>query len=191
MKNILLLFLFFSIAICSIGQSKKKEIKLNKIKSVTVSQDDYKTGKVTSYKDSYEEYDKKGRLLINIEYRKDGTIKHKETNVYDAYGNKIEETLYDSKENKDKNEKKTYKYNAKNDKIEELEYDSSGKLVKKTTFDYDTNGNKTIELVYNSSDSLIKKIVYTYNNKKLKETKKTFNNSNNLESVKKYTYVFF
>ncbi|MEI6123071.1 MAG: hypothetical protein WCQ95_05515 [Bacteroidota bacterium] len=191
MNRVVVLFVSLIVTVSLQAQSKK-ELKANNIKSITVWQADAKTDKADGYKESYEEYDKNGRTIVKIEYNKDGSIIRKETAKFDAYGNKIEETIYNTKENaKDnKNEKRTYKFNANNDKTEEVEY-NAGVLVKKTIFSYNANGNKSTEMVYDASGKLTKKITYSYNAKNMKETRKTFNSSGTLESGKRYIYEYF
>jgi hypothetical protein len=184
-KIIILLLL---ISILSFGQSKK-EAKKNKIKSTTVSQTIYDNGNPVTYKDSYEEFDKNGNTLIKIEYKKDGTVKHKETARYDIYNNKIEETEYDADDQT--NKRKTYKYNAFNDKIEETEYNAAGAITKSSAYTYNTDGDRATEVITDESGKVKKKNVYTFNSNHLKVEKQSFNISNKLESLKKWSYEYF
>jgi hypothetical protein len=184
--NIIVLLVLISTL--SFSQSKK-EAKKNKIKSATVMETYYENGNPVTYKDSYEEYDKNGHTLLKIEYKKDGSIKHKETNTYDAFNNKIEETEFDVE--KKINKKKTYKYNAFNDKTEETEYDENGKIIKFTSYAYNADGDRSNETIIDGAGKIKKKNMFTYNDKHLKVEKQTYNNTNQLESTKKWSYEFF
>jgi membrane-associated HD superfamily phosphohydrolase len=166
----------------------KKDVKKNKIKTITVWQTDIANGESTSYKESYEEYDKNGNPTALIEYDKNGTVTKKETAKYDKFLNKIEETQFDLKDKI--NVKKIFKYNAKNEKIEEMEYNSSGKIIKRTTITYKLNGDKATETVYDASGELIKKIQYNYNAKHLRTERQTLNSKNVLKSLKKWSYEY-
>jgi hypothetical protein len=181
------------------AQLKKKEIKENKIKSVTETVTVYENGKEITRKDSYTLYNKDADILQNEEYRKDGTLRHREINVYDKKGNKIEETVFDAAPRKDesenspktdKNVKRTFKYNANGNKTEELEYDGNGQLLQKKLFSYDNHGNKILEVIYDANGKLNKKIIYIYNSKGLRVEKKEYDGENNLLSVRKYQYEF-
>ena len=99
MKKIAILIICLAI-IQTIQAQGKKDIKANKIKSITVWQADAVNSKAEGYKDSYEEFDNEGRSILSIDYRKDGTIQKKETTTYDKSGKKTEENEFDAKENK-------------------------------------------------------------------------------------------
>ena len=122
MKKTIILLASLALALTVQAQSKK-EIKANKIKSITVWQADILNEKANGYKDSYEEFDADGHSITSIDYNKDGSIQKKETTTYNANGKKIEETEFDAKENK--NLKRTYLYNDKNKK-------TFGKLFQET-----------------------------------------------------------
>lgn len=187
MKKTLLILVCLLISFVSFSQPKKT-IKEKKIKSLTVWQTEINDGKEITYKDSYEEYDKKGRTVLSIEYKKDGTIKKKETTTYDNYDNVIEEMKFNLKENKFI--RKSHKFNANNDEIEEIEYNIKNEVIGKTIFTYNTNGDKVSESQYDGNDKLLKKHVYTYSSPKIKAGRKTTNDSNVIESTRKYIYEF-
>ncbi|MBI4932173.1 MAG: hypothetical protein HY841_15550 [Bacteroidetes bacterium] len=177
------------------GQNKKekKAIKTYGIKSVIENVTETVNGKETTRKDSYTAYDKNANIILNEEYRKDGTLKHKETAKYDSKGNKLEETVFDAAEtqlNAEKNVKKVCKYDSNDNKTEELEYDGSGKLVAKTQSSFNSNGDKILEVVYDATGKLTKKIIYIYNAKGLKVEKKEYDGANMLVSDRKYTYEY-
>src|SRR5438067_1668002 len=91
---ILFFSLFFGSAF-SQNKKEKKGVKSHRIKTVTEMVTETENGKEVTRKDSYSAYDKDAHVLENENYRKDGTLKHKETAKYDSKGNKLEETLFD------------------------------------------------------------------------------------------------
>lgn len=188
MKKILLLSLCACVFISALGQTKK-ERKKYKIKSTTEWETINEKGTSKTIKTLYEEFDKAGRTTLHVEYEPDGTIRLKESTVYDSYGNKTEETEFDPA--KKKNIKRTFRYNALKDKTEEVEYNATGGIVKKTMFTYDAAGNKTTETVVDAAGKLLKKSTFSYNSKSLKTGKQTFGNSSVPESVKKWDYVYY
>ena len=153
----------------------KKERQQNKIKSVTEWETTKENGSDRTCKTNYEAYDRDGRLTVKEEYSPEGVLMHKESVKYDSYGNKIQETIYDT--DKDKSLIRTYKYNAQNDKTAEMEYTSTGVLLKTTIFAYNAKGQKISETITNGEGTLVKKIVYSYNPKNLKAGKQTFTDS--------------
>jgi len=194
------LFLFFACIVMLIGleasaQSKKekKAIKTYGIKSVTENVTETLNGKETTRKDSYTAYDKNANITAKEDYRKDGTLKHRETTKYDSKGNKLEESIFDAAEtqlNPEKNIKHVCKFDSDDNKTEELEYDGNGKLITKTQYSYNSNGDKILEVVYDASGKLTKKVVYIYNAKGLRVEKKEYDSANTLVSDRKYTYEF-
>ena len=110
----LILLLLCNLAYCQ----SNKEIKLNKIKSITTFQNDKDESPSSAYKDAYEAYDKNGNTTLKIRYKKDGSVEKKETARFDKNQNKVEEFEYDGK-----NEVVTHKvfvYNAFQKKTEEI-----------------------------------------------------------------------
>lgn len=200
MRRLLCQILFLlCINISSFAQLKKKEVKEHKIKSLTETVTVSDNGKEISRKVSYTLYDKNANILQNEEYRKDGTLRYKEVNVYDKSGNKIEESIFDAASRKndsdsttkaDKKVKLISKYTAQGNKIEETEYDANGKLFQKRLFSYDNHGKKILEAIYDMNGKLSKKILYAYNSKGLRVEKKEYDGANNLISVKKFQYEF-
>lgn len=184
----------------SFGQSKK-DVKENKIKSVTEFVTFTENGKEITYKASYIAFNKKGEVIEETEFTKNGTIKKRETKKYDVNDNKTEETFFELKEKKTPkpapekveitNIRTVFKYNAHNDKIEIIELDvTNSKLITKQLFFYNNKGEKDKEETYNAENKIIKKATFFYNNKGLKTEKKNFNENNILELTKKYVYEF-
>ena len=116
----------------------KTELKSNKIKSKTVEKTEQKDGQTITYKEFYEEYDKNGRTVLQIEYSKSGEIKKKETFKYDSFGNEIEKTVYEKKSGT--TVKTVTKYDANGEKAEETVYDSAGQIMQKQTYTVDNKG---------------------------------------------------
>jgi hypothetical protein len=187
-KQLLLLAIILVTALQAPCQSKKDR-KKSKIKACTESFSETKDGKTSTYKVSYEEFDKSGRSILKIDYLPDGTIEKKESTKYDSYGNKVEEMMQNLA--KDKYSRKTSKYNAHNDKTEEIEYDAPGNIVKKTSYMYSGGGNKVLETITDSSGKQIEKSIYLYNSRNLKSEKQLYDKSNNLDSSKKWDYLFY
>lgn len=158
MKKIILLFLVF-IPIFIFAQSKN-EIKTNKIKSKTVERTEQKDGQSVTYKEFYEEYDKNGRTVLQIEYSKSGEVKKKEMFTYDSFGNEIEKTVYEKKSGA--TVKTVTKYDANGEKIEEIIYDSAGQITQKQTYTVDKKGFRKEAKEYNSKGELRWKKTYTY-----------------------------
>ena len=122
MKGSFVIFVIFFLSVSLFGQSKKekKAIKTWGIKSITEMVTENVNGKETIRKDSYSTFDKNGNTTYYEEYRKDGSLKHKETTKYDSKGNKLEETVFDAADNQpEKNYKRTYKYDSEENKTDE------------------------------------------------------------------------
>ena len=170
----------------------KKDIKKNKIKSITELITVTDNNKTNSYKEQYTAFNKNGEIIEEIEFNKDGSIKKKATVKYDSNDNKTEETFFIPADLKQKkNCKIIYKYNANNDKMEENEFDSNtGKLIRKQVCSYNGKGERVTEETYDANNKLVKKNIYSYDSRGLKIEKKTFNKNNILESTKKYIYEF-
>ena len=177
------------------GQNKKdkKAIRTFKIKSITETVTNFDNGKESTRKDSYTVYDKNANILENEEYRKDGTLKHKESHTYDSNGNKTEEMIFDAadtKPNPEKYNRQVVKYDINDNKSEMLEYDAAGKLLYKTQYSYNSRGDRTFEATFDPAGKLIRKIVYTYDSKGLKVEKKEYDGENKFISSRKYQYQF-
>ncbi|HRS54049.1 MAG TPA: hypothetical protein P5250_05030, partial [Bacteroidales bacterium] len=131
---------------------------------------------------------KNGRLILYINYNKNGLIKTKESYKYDNQGNKLEEIKWN---NDSLIYHKKYTYNSNSYKTEEIWLDNKGKIIQKSVFKLNANGDKIVETVYNNSEQIISTIYYTYNNKKLKTERKTINAKGEIESIKKFSYEYY
>jgi len=194
-------FFLFSILLSSASAQSKKDIKKNKIKTITEFVSSTENGKEINRKVSYTVLNKNGKIIEETQYNIDGSIKKRETTKYDNSNNKIEETSFIQKGNKIKkpepenkaniNIKKSYKYNANNDKTEEDDTDIlTGKLIEKQIISYTRRGEKEMEENYDSENKLVKKTTYAYNNKGLKVEKKTYKGIDLLEETKRYVYEY-
>lgn len=173
----------------SFAQSKK-EARENKLKSITVFTSAAVDGQTVEYKESYKEFDKAGHTIVEIDFKKDGSISMKRTARYDAHGNKTEETIYEP--GKEKHERRTSTYNSNNDKILEVEYDGeTGEVLKRTSFSYNIKGYRTSELETDAAGNFTKKVVYTYNSKGLKVSRQVLDNNDKPKSRKNYNYLYF
>jgi hypothetical protein len=158
MKKIVI-FLMVFLPLFVFSQSKT-ELKSNKVKSKTVERTEQKDGLTITYKEFYEEYDKNGRTVLQIEYSKSGEIKKKETFKYDSFGNEIEKTVYEKKSGA--TVKTVTKYDANGEKSEEIVYDSAGQITQKQTYTVDNKGFRKEAKEYNSKGELRWKKTYTY-----------------------------
>ena len=186
-------FSLIGVIVSAQSKKEKKAFKTYGVKSVTENVTETINGKETTRKDSYTAYDKNANVTLNEEYRKDGTLKHKETAKYDSKGNKLEETTWDGAEttpNPEKYVKHVSKFDSDDNKTEELEYDAAGKLVCKNQYSYNSNGDKILEVVYDAAGKLLRRVVYIYNAKGLKVEKKEYDGANLMLSDRKYTYEF-
>lgn len=180
----------------------KKDVKKNKMKSMTEFVTITENGKEITHKAYYVAFNKNADVIEETEYNNNGSKKKGETTKYDVNNNKTEETYFQQKERKNEknnsepieniNTKTVYKYNVHNDKIEEDELDvTNAKLLKKHVYSYNNKGEKDLEETYNAEKKMVKKETFIYNNKGLKVEKKTFNGNNELETTKKYVYEFY
>lgn len=160
-KHIFLIILLLSVATLTVNGQSKKRIREHKVMSETVYTTKTVNGKEVQVKDSYEEYDKNGNVILKIEYNKEGAVK--------------------------KTEK--YKYNANKDKIEEIVYDATGKLKSHFTFVYNSSGERIGEIEYDAAGKIIKQSITTYDSKGFKVEKRTYDGDKKLISVKKYIYT--
>ncbi len=166
-----------------------KEIKTNKIKSITTWQNDKDDSPAKVYKDTYEVFDKNGNTTTKIDYKKDGSIKSRQQFKFDKDNNKTEELEYDG--NNVVITHKTYAYNAFGKRTEEKEFAPNGELTRKTTYTLNASGDKTAETVTDAKGAMLKKVEYTYNSRNLKTQRTTSNKAKQVELIKKWTYEYY
>lgn len=124
------LFLTFSVAD---GYSQQKPGN-NNIRKMEVTEEKHNDGIVKTYTEYKVEYDTKGNIIDELEY-KDGVFSKHFSYEYDAANNKIKETEYDKTGKVVK--KSVYKY-ENNLRIEKSVYDNKDKLKSKKTYKYTT-----------------------------------------------------
>ncbi|OFX71741.1 MAG: hypothetical protein A2X12_08985 [Bacteroidetes bacterium GWE2_29_8] len=139
----------------------KKTVKKNQIKSITVISSTTGGEKNKVIKESYEEFDENGNSSLKIDFDKNGNIKTKEANIY----------------------------NAKGDIIETIKYNGNDVVKKRIKYAYNSLGNKISETITTDEGTILKKNIYTYNAKGLKDEKRIFN-PNEIETIKKYSYEY-
>src|SRR4051812_18043780 len=125
MSRSIFIFSFLFFFLTSVSAQSKKQIKELKIKTMTETQTLYKDGKESvTYKSDYLVFDKDGNSTTEIEYNSDGSVKRKQTTVYQGK-DKIEEVTEHPNDPDNDPQKKykrlTWKYNANGDKTEEIE----------------------------------------------------------------------
>jgi hypothetical protein len=107
---------FLSVLTASTFAQSKKEVKKNKIKTVTELITDYVGGKEITRNDSYKKFNKQGEVLEEIEYDKTGKLKRKVLSKYNEFDDKVEETIVDA--NNHQVEREVYKYDSFKEKSE-------------------------------------------------------------------------
>jgi hypothetical protein len=194
MSRSIFLFSVSLLFVTALSAQSKKQIKELKIKTMTETQTLYKDGKESvTYKSDYLVFDKDGNSTTEIEYNPDGSVKRKQTTVYQGKDKTEEITEHPNDPDNDpqkKYKKVTWKYNANGDKTEEIEYNATGGIVKKTTVAYDSKGNKAFEMEYDGTGKLTQKTAYSYDSKGLKTERKVYGPGDVLLKDAKYTYTY-
>src|SRR5580765_5930137 len=113
---------FVLLVFCSSAFAQsKKEVKKFNIKSCTVSVTALdSTGKEKSFTDSYNAYDKNGKVIDEKEFDHNGNFRKHES----------------------------HKYNKNGDETEWIEFDDKGNIVRKTVTEYNSNNDKKTETVF-------------------------------------------
>ena len=188
MKTTLSIFCLLMLYVFAPGQSIK-DIKKNKIKSITIWQSTKESGPDAPVKESFESFDKDGNSILKIEYKTDESVDNKVITRYDKYDNKVEEFTYEG-ENQVASHK-TWVYDKFQNRTEEDEFTPSGELNKKTAYTYTPKGDKLTETVTDANGTVLKKVEYRYNTRDLKVQRLTSNKKKQLESVKKWGYEYY
>jgi hypothetical protein len=131
-KSILFIAVFIS-PILAMGQSKGEVKELN-IKSTTVWNYDYSSGKEVKKIESYTKFNNAGLVTESAEYDKSGKLKERIVYTYDANNNVIEEKYFDEANKPSKSFKYTYNGQLK---LTKEKYDSGGKLEWKKVYTYE------------------------------------------------------
>src|SRR6188508_2931821 len=91
--KIVILTISFLFCASAFAQSKKN-VKKNKVKSITVTKTFTRDGKEITLKDSYEKYDSDANLLEEITYNDSGQVTLHESFQYNKNGDVTEEIHY-------------------------------------------------------------------------------------------------
>lgn len=164
-----------------------------KIKSITEWVTETRKEKKITYKDEYREYDKKGNLLTFINYTSEGTIREKEVNRYDSFGNLTEiirEEAVKEKKAENSYERRSYAYNAYRQKTEMKEYNREGQIKGRTAYTYNSDGKRALETEYDKEGKLKKKIVLSYSKQKDLIQKSTLSAAGDTLKLQKYVYLY-
>lgn len=136
----------------------------------------------------YQEFDKKGRLLMEILLNPDSTVKSKETFSYNRKGFEIENTKYDG--SGALIWKTITDYNKFNEKKEIVVNGPENIVMEKTIFSYDLFGRKTEEKTLYGNETQVRRITYNYDKKGALIERTTYNETNTIIAVKKYIYTY-
>ncbi|NBA75177.1 hypothetical protein GOQ04_06440 [Emticicia sp. ODNR4P] len=159
MKHYPIAILLLATSYLSYGQSKK-EVKKNKIKTVTELITDYVGGKEVTRNDSYKKFNKQGEVTEEIEYDKTGKLKRKVLSRYNEFDDKVEETIVDV--NNHQVEREVYKYDSFKEKSEVLHYNERNELDSRSVYIINGNGLKTEKKTYDAKGKLIQIKKYLY-----------------------------
>lgn len=133
MDKIVALILFSALTLTGFAQSKKDFMK-GKIKSYTLKEFDYSSGKEKVNTTEYIRYDNNGNTLEKIKYGEKGKIEDHTESTYDENGNKMTKTFYFPNGKIKKVNK--YFYEGKL-RITKHIYDGDGKLMYKEEYIYE------------------------------------------------------
>jgi len=190
MKRILSVTALFFLVFCAnaFAQSKK-DVKKHDIKSITVKvYEPDQNGKEKTFTDSYQRFDKNGKLIEEIEYDKSGGFRRHESWKFNKSNDETEHTEYNDKAGIVK--KTVTEFDSNNKKKSETVYDGTGQVIEKTLFTYNPDGEKITETTLNASGKTLSRSVFTYDNKGLKAERKTYNAAGQLVTTKKFSYEF-
>lgn len=176
------LFSFLSVACFSQGTNQIADRKIKSITQHTV--DERKENK--NVRTNFISYDKKGNVLKAIEYNEDSVITKweeytynkrndvtlfreldasgkqikKVVTIYNSFGYKIEEKLFNACDLI--TERSVFTYNNFNDKVSETVYDQNEKLKSKSVYEYELKGMIKRKVIYSPENKLIYERTYNY-----------------------------
>ncbi|MDI9857620.1 hypothetical protein [Flectobacillus roseus] len=159
MKHYPIAILLLATSYLSYGQSKK-EVKKNKIKTVTEQITESIGGKEVTRNDGYKKFNKQGEVIEEAEYDKSGKLKRKVLSKYNEFDDKIEEVIVDG--NNHQIEREVYKYDSFKEKSEVLHYNEHNELDCRSVYSINGNGLKTEKKTYDAKGKLIQVKKYTY-----------------------------
>jgi len=208
----LYLLVFFPVLLSAQNKKEtKKDIQLNRVKSITeyITLGEGKNGK--PFKSSYSFFDKKGNMIEKSDFTPDGNLWKKETTKYDSRGNIVEVSNFEEKDLKGReiagktkkdsisgnkmhliiNSKSISKFDLENNKLEETEFDENGKQVRKVVYTYNSNGERSGKIHYDADNKLEKKVSYTYDSRKMKIQEQVQEANDKIVELKKYIYEYY
>lgn len=118
----------------AVNAQTKKQIKDLDIKSTTIWEYDYSSGKESKKIASVEKYNNAGNVVEYIDFDKSGKQKERIVYEYNENNDIVKETYYDDNSKPDKSYKYTYQGRLRKTKEK---YDSNGKLVWKKVYAYE------------------------------------------------------
>jgi antitoxin component YwqK of YwqJK toxin-antitoxin module len=133
MKKLILLLIVSTFAMTSFSQSKTK-VKEQGVKSNTVWDYDYSSGKEVKKIESVTKFNTDGLVTESSDYDKNGKLKERIVYTYNSNDDVIEEKYFDANSKPSKTIK--YTYNGKL-KLTREKYDGSGKLESKKVYNYE------------------------------------------------------
>lgn len=155
-SQILLLMLIVS---STIFAQSKKDIKKNKVKSLTETIISYENGKEIIHNDLIRKFDKNGQVIEETNFDKNGKIKTKTISKFNNLEDKVEETVLDG--NNRQISREVYKYDAEDEKSEEWHYNEKNEFESKSVYVV-KNGLKIERKTYDSKGKLIQLKKYIY-----------------------------
>jgi len=160
LKSLFKYLTFFPILIfstsLSISAQSKKDIKNNKVKTVTeIITKDGKT-----IKDAFHRCDKNGNVLEETNYDNLGKIKERTTYKYNNINEKSEKVSFDAAGKQ--TAKETYKYNADEEKSEENIYNGNNILVSRSVYSFNNKGLRKEKKTFDAKGTLIQTKTYQY-----------------------------
>lgn len=133
LKTISLLLCLITFVMGANGQSKNQIKELN-IKSTSVVEYDFSSGKESKRKVSFEKFNSRGQVTEYIDYDKAGKQKERITYTYNEDGALIEEKYFDNSNKLIKYYTYTYQNHLRQTKEK---YDAKKKLVWRKVYEYD------------------------------------------------------
>ena len=187
-----MLLLLITASISSFAQSKK-QIREYNIRSVTETVMLFENGvQKETYKSLLMSWDKKGNLVEEAAWNRDGSVKYREIRLFDGEV-ETEETL-EYPAGKRPSEKplfrKTVSKYADGNRTEQQIFDKEGKLDETTTFTYNGMGDKTGEIVTDAAGQKTGYNTYEYDKKGLRVLKEEFKGDGTVKKKTTYVYTF-
>lgn len=133
MRNYLILITLIFLGL-NLNAQSKKQIKELDIKSTTVWEYDYTSGKEQKKVESVEKFNNIGEVIESIDYDKNGKQKEKIVYKYNEDNEIVEEVYYDHNDKIDKSYKYTYEGELRKTKEK---FDHNGNLVWKKVYIYE------------------------------------------------------